>query len=95
MLTKESLIRSMAEVNTLMGYKVYPSAAVKPVPNLQISPDFKHCSDKFRAEWNSWALERFGSREVAYLIDLRASGLGCGQALLMNPNSVVRMTNYT
>jgi hypothetical protein len=95
MLTKEKLIRSMYDVNTIMGYKVFPSAAVKPVPNLQISPDFKYCSDKFRAEWNAWALERFGSTEVAYLMDLSASGLGHGHALLMNPMSVVKLTNLT
>lgn len=95
MLTKESLIRSMYDVNTLAGYKVFPSAAVKTVPNLQISPDFKYCSEKFRAEWNAWALERFGSHEVAYLMDLSASGLGRGLGLFLNPRSVVRLKNFT
>lgn len=48
---------------TIMGHRVriVPDAVMPPV--LQISPDFPHVSPAFRAEWNAWALERFGREQ--------------------------------
>lgn len=40
--------------------------AVEPV--LRISPDFPYVSPVFRAGWDAWALERFGTKPAAFKI---------------------------
>ena len=52
----------------LMGMKVVVSPYIKPVPVLQIAHDFIWCSDEFRAKYNAWLLERFGTFEPTYMI---------------------------
>lgn len=54
---------------TLFGMKVIVSPVIQPVPVLQISPDFKWCSDEFRAKHNAWLLERFGTKDVVYVMN--------------------------
>jgi len=58
----------MNGMNTLFGMKLMTSALVKPVPVLQLSPDFNACTDTFKAEMNRWLLEMFGTKEVGYVI---------------------------
>lgn len=52
-----------------MRYHVVDTSMLPRVPVLQISKDFKYCSDEFRKEWNAWALERFGTVETAVILD--------------------------
>ena len=60
--------RERMKMNTLFGMKVMTSALVRPVPVLQLSPDFNACTDTFKAEINQWLLEMFGTQEVMYMI---------------------------
>ena len=57
---------------TLFGLNVITSNLVKPVPVLQLRPDFTACTDKFKDEMNRWLLEMFGTKKVAYMIDSRS-----------------------
>ena len=50
------------------GVRHIPTPPIRR-PALKISEDFAHCSPEFRAQWNAWALERFGTVEVCYLMD--------------------------
>lgn len=58
----------------IAGFDVHvlPANLVPRRPVLQISPEFGHCSPEFRAAWNAWALERFGTEEICYLANSRA-----------------------
>lgn len=55
-------------LNTLFGMKIMTSAFIRPVPVLQLSPDFNACTDEFKTEMNQWLLEMFGTKDVAYMI---------------------------
>lgn len=70
------------------GFDIYE---VKSQPVLQISPDFPHVSDEFRAEWNAWALERFGFRDIVPV----NTAFVCGNRIFMNPRSVANLVNFT
>lgn len=74
------------EPPTFMGMRVHETP---DVPVLQISPGFPYVSDKFRAEWNAWALERFGVRNI---VPEGTAFMGCGR-IFMNPRSVVQLLN--
>lgn len=56
---------------TIAGFnlRVIPDNLAPRRPRLKISDDFPYCSAEFRAEWNAWALERFGTEEVCYVMD--------------------------
>lgn len=56
-------------MNTLFGMKVLTSPYILPAPVLQVSPSFTACTDAFRAEMNQWLLDRFGTKDVAYVVD--------------------------
>ncbi len=43
-----------------MGMEVFEEPP--PPPTVQLSKDFKWCSDDFRAQTNVWLVERFGFR---------------------------------
>lgn len=49
-----------------MGMRVVESPLLGLIPKIQISPDFKWCSDEFRAETNRWFLEQFGMHDPIY-----------------------------
>ena len=55
-------------MDTLFGMNVMTSTLVKPVPVLQLSPDFTACTDTFKSEMNQWLLEMFGTKEVMYML---------------------------
>lgn len=85
-------------MDALLGMKVVPTPQGFSTrrPNVQITPSFPYVSDKFRAEWNAWALERFGSHEVAFMIDLRAAfGPAAGRAVVMNPHAIAMLKMAT
>jgi hypothetical protein len=65
------------ELFTIFGHRVriVPREAMPPV--LQISHDFPHCSPAFRAEWNAWALERFGRDERLFLFQYGPAKFAC------------------
>lgn len=71
---------------TFMGIRVIPSHFVQPVPKIQLSPDFEWCTPEFRAETNRWFLERFGTKEVAYMVNGN---------FLMNPKQIAMLKNFT
>jgi hypothetical protein len=76
------------EPPTFAGMRIHETP---DVPVLQISPDFPYVSDKFRAEWNRWALERFGTRNI---VPEGTAYMFCNR-LVMNPRSVVHLFNAT
>lgn len=82
-------------MNTLFGMPVFESPLVQPVPKLQMSPSFKWCSDECRRETDAWLLDLFGTKEVLYLIDAGALGIGSGHKILMNPRhaAILRTDN--
>lgn len=71
------------------GMDIYE--AQPPAPVLQISPGFPYVSDKFRAEWNAWALERFGLREP---LVPRNVAFQIGHRLILNRQSIVQLMNF-
>jgi hypothetical protein len=74
------------DVTTLFGFRVIEHRA-PPEPVLQITPDFPYVSDRFRAEWNAWARERFGVKEQPIYI--------LNGNILANPRQVVQLRNFT
>ena len=58
---------------------------IEPIAKIQIDPNFKWCSDEFRAKMNAWLKETFGTEEVAYMIDMDAIGISGGKRIMMNP----------
>ena len=50
---------------SLFGMNIMTSALVRPVPRIQLSPEF-NCSDSVRTDMNAWLLEMFGTKEVMY-----------------------------
>lgn len=62
----------------LFDMQIIVSPLIKPVPVLQVSPDFQFCSDEFRRDMNAWLLEIFGEKEVCFLIN-------GGSAVLVSP----------
>ena len=61
---------------TFSGFKVVVSPLVQPVPAVQLSHDFNAVSPEFKAEFNAWLLERFGWKDVFYIVN---------GALIVNP----------
>ena len=66
-MTVDKLLLAQAKMN-ICGMRVVVSPLVGPVPKIQIRPDFKWCSDEFRARFNKWLLDEFGTKEVAYMV---------------------------
>jgi len=79
---------------TFMGIRVAPTSLVQPVPKIQISPKFEWCTHEFRADYNSWLLERFGTVGVAYFFDPRMLGMTGDRTLFMNPKHVAMLKNF-
>ena len=50
------------------GMRVVSSPFIEPVPKLQLSHDFNACSLEMKAGMNKWLLDRFGTRDVAFLL---------------------------
>lgn len=65
-LTADKLMLSTAQY---MGMKVVVSPHLVPAPKVQLSPDFKWCSDEFRASENAYLLKMFGTKEVCYMLN--------------------------
>jgi hypothetical protein len=61
-----------APTSTLFGVRVVESRFLEDRPVLQLDPEFKWCSDEFRAKQNKWLLDMFGTQSTAYLIDTKA-----------------------
>ena len=83
-----------------LRYHTVPAALAPRRPVLQISPEFEHCSPEFRAAWNAWALERFGTEEVCYVVNERAlAAVMRGEFDRMERelicNGIVALRNYT
>ncbi len=66
-MTVDKLLLTQARLN-INGMRVVVSPLITPVPKIQIRADFKWCSDEFRANFNQWLLDEFGTKEVAYMI---------------------------
>jgi hypothetical protein len=58
------------------------------MPVLELSYNVS-VSDEFRAEFNSWLLEMFGKKSVAYIVDM--SMLGGKKIIVMNPSNIARL----
>ena len=68
----------MDEFLTYSGYRVVESPLCRE-PKLRLSFDVD-VSDAFRSEFNAWLLERFGDREVVYVIDPSTLSFLAGRA---------------
>ena len=66
-----------------MGMRVLTSPYVGPVPKIQLSYDFTACTEKCKADTNAWLLERFGTKEVFYMIG--------NDALVLSPTSMATL----
>ncbi len=64
---------------------------VRPVPKLQIRSDFEWVTDNFRAEMNAYLLERFGTKQVAYIIDPGALKMFGRQMIVVSPEALARL----
>lgn len=80
-------------MNTMFGFPVITSPLVQPVPVLTFDPAHKLCwaTPEFRAEMNAWLLERFGTKEVAYIFDPHALRIMGNQTIVMHPETVARL----
>lgn len=56
-----------APVTMINGMRIVVSPLLGPRPVLQIDPNFKWCTDEYRAKHNAWLLERFGMTEDAII----------------------------
>ena len=56
-------------MDSIFGMKVMTSSLVQPVPVLQLSHDFAACTEQFKSDMNKWLLDKFGTKEVAYVIN--------------------------
>lgn len=72
-------------MKTLFGLNVVVSPLVQPVPKVQLSPDFDACSPHVKSEMNAWLLDRFGTREVCYVIG--------GGTLVLSPRHMATLSN--
>jgi len=52
-------------MSTFGGITIRVSALLGPVPKLQVSSTFEHCTGKFRSELNQWLLNTFGTEELS------------------------------
>lgn len=55
-------------MSSLFGIKVIANPLIKPQPMLQLSHDFNAVSPEFKARFNAWLLERFGTYEPMYIV---------------------------
>jgi len=55
-------------MDSCFGIKIVPHPLIRPQPRLQLSHDFNAVSPEFKAKFNAWLLERFGTYEPMYLI---------------------------
>lgn len=82
-------------MNTFMGFRVLESSLVMPVPKIQVR-DIKWkdgtsiLSQESLAKHNRWWLERFGTKEVAYMF----SG-PFGNGVFMSPKNAAMLKNFT
>lgn len=67
-LTLDKMLLAGARLG-LGGIKVQVSPLIKPVAKIQISHDFKYCSDDFRTTFNYWLEDTFGTKEVCYMFN--------------------------
>lgn len=78
-----------------MGMRILPSHLVQPVAKIQVR-DIKWkdgtsiLSQEALARHNRWWLERFGTKEVAYMF----SGT-FGNGIVMNPKHAVMLKDFT
>lgn len=71
-------------MNPCSGISIIESPFVQPVPRLQLSHDFDACSPESKASFNRWLLERFGTKDVAYVI---------GGKVFVNPKHAALIKN--
>lgn len=55
-------------MSILTGVKVMISPYILPIAVLKIRHDFGWCTEEFRASYDTWLLDLFGTKEVAYII---------------------------
>ena len=78
----------MNDWSSLFGIRVKESPYVEPVAKIRFNwPDE---TPKIR-EFNDWLKARFGTVEVAYMIDMGAAGLFGGQMMVMNPRMMTML----
>lgn len=65
-------------------------APVRVVPKIKLG-DAAPVSDEFRAEFNAWLVQTFGTRDVSPVQPGMAYMFG--NKILMRPESIVRLTN--
>ena len=56
-------------IDRIFGLEVRTSPLVQPIPKLQLSLQFNDCTDSFKAEMNKWLLDKFGTKDVFYVVD--------------------------
>lgn len=76
---------------SLFGVPVYVHPWLEPVPNFELSKAVT-VSDEYRREFDAWAREFFGTREVAYLIN---GGDVRNARLVMSQRSLTRIGGAT
>ena len=70
----------------LSGIRVIESPLVQPVPKIQLSHDFNACSPEFKATFNRWLLDRFGTKEVVFVTS---------DAIFMSPKHAAMLRSFT
>jgi hypothetical protein len=64
------MIESLVPPRTLYGMRVVASPLIPDeVPVLKLHPDFQWCTPEFRADFDRWALEMFGTKEVVFMLN--------------------------
>jgi len=67
-LTYDKMLLSVAQFG-YGGMKVVVSDYLQPVPRIELSTEFKWCSEGFREKQNQWLLKMFGAKDVAYMMN--------------------------
>lgn len=80
-LTMDKLLLTQAKFQ-IGGMKIIQSQFIEPEPVLQLDPKFEWCTPEFRAKTNAWLRERFGVRDVAYIM---------GGNVFMNPRMAAKV----
>ena len=75
----------------LFGIPIHQHSALPSrLPIIKLSPQCP-VGDKFRAEFDAWALELFGERTVAFMLDLSALKMAGNRVLMMRPENIVML----
>lgn len=89
-------------MSTLFGMRIATSPLVQPVPRIQVrdiklSDGTSILSPEVRSRENAWYLERFGTMEVAYMMQIPRYGSGgraFDEVIAMNPRQVAMLKSF-